>query len=149
MDQKTADYLIKLEKMIIGTAFVFPLSGEKITLDLTDLDGREKFLLDVNRRGRLILSRCTFQKRYQSTTILIRLDLDNHKVHMNPNHTKIIGPHIHIYRENYDDKWAYSLEKANFPEYDRSELSSAFYAFCDYCNIKELPNIQQGMRDYG
>lgn len=143
MEQKTADHLIDLKKRIIDPYITFPSSNNKLTLNVESTDGSESFLLDINRAGSIKISRCTFQERYSVTIALIRLDLDESKPHQNPDGTVIKGPHIHIYKEGYGDRWAYLLrEMSPCPFSNTSNLLTAFIEFCSYCNINSIPEIQ-------
>lgn len=143
MEQGTADYLISLEKRIVEPYASFPSSNEKITFNVQSLDGSEAFLLDINRAGSIRISRCTFQERYNITIALIRLDLDENKPHQNPDGAIINGPHIHIYREGYGDRWAYPINELDpCPFSNTSDLLTSFIEFCGYCNIGSIPDIQ-------
>lgn len=143
MEQITADYLIGLEKRIVEPYVSFPSSSEKNTLNIQSLDGSETFLLDINRAGSIRISRCTFQERYNITIALIRLDLDENKPHQNPDDAIIKGPHIHIYKEGYGDRWAYPITELNpCPFSDTSDLLTSFIEFCAYCNVSTIPDIQ-------
>ena len=106
-------------------------------------DGSEAFLLDINRAGSIRISRCTFQERYNVTIALVRLDLDENKPHQNPDGIVIKGPHIHIYKEGYGDRWAYLLSEISpCPFSNTSDLLTSFTEFCNYCNIGSIPAIQ-------
>ncbi len=125
----------------------FPVGGEKITLPIESIDGREKFQLDISR-GRIRLTKCTYQERYQSINILVRLDLDgpphpNPEVNVVPlqflapyNGQTLKPPHLHLYVEGFLDKWAIPLPKEFTAPND---LFTTFQEFCKYCNIIEMP----------
>lgn len=128
----------------------FPIPGETLTIPVESLDGREKFQLDINR-GRIRLTKCTYQERYQSINVLVRLDLDgpphtNPEVHVPPrpflipyNGSTLRTPHLHLYFEGYLDKWAIPLP-ARFSNID--DLFTAFEDFCGFCNISLVPLIK-------
>lgn len=103
LTQKEADHLISVEKAPArGQNWRFPMHGEHTSIDLTSQDGREEFILDVNRR-KIELKKRTYQNRYQSTTVLVRLDIGG-PPHRNPDGNELPCPHIHIYREGYGTK---------------------------------------------
>jgi len=67
--QAKADELINVEKHCLDTSPIkFPMPGDHLKLEAKSKDTRESFLFDVNRRGRLRLSKCT----YKSATPLLR-----------------------------------------------------------------------------
>ena len=121
----------------------FPYRGESISIPLVSKDNREKFLLDIYR-GRIELRKKTFQNRYRQTIKLVRLDIGG-QPHRNPDGTEIGSPHIHLYKENYDDKWAYEIDKNIFKNLDDSYKT--LEDFMGYCNICELPIIIMGLFD--
>lgn len=134
--QKEADYLLSLHKFIVEKTIDFPSMNSLLTLNVKSCNTNDVFLLDINRKGRISLSRCTFYHRYNTIIGLVRLDLDKDKVHTNPDGEKIIGPHIHIYREEYDTRWAYALD--DFEDWrfiPGKDFVDMFYDFCQYCNI--------------
>ena len=71
--------------------------------------------------------------------ILLRLDL-GFGGHRNPDDTEIRGPHLHVYREGYGDKWAYSLPK-NFT--NSEDVFITLDEFMNYANIITKPNINK------
>lgn len=143
MKQNIADYLIGLEKRIVDTYISFPTANNKLTMNVQACGENESFLLDINRVGKIKLSRCSFQERYNVTEGLVRLDLDETRKHANPDGTMVVGPHIHIYKEGYALRWAYALDTIDAcPFTNISDLTTTFAEFCKYCNIKEIPAIQ-------
>ena len=102
------------------------------TYELVEVGGREQFLLDL-WRAKIRLSKHRFQTRGQKVIVLVRLDLDG-APHTNPDGTKIEGTHLHLYREGYEDKWAYALDNATFR--DPTNIQTTFADFCVYCSIQ-------------
>ena len=97
--QAQVDVLLVLLKKLSSMATVeFPSPGSSIALPATDINEREAFLIDVQRKGRIKLTKCTYQERYQYTEILLRLDVDG-PPHENPDGEVVLCPHIHIYKE--------------------------------------------------
>ena len=107
-------------------------------------DGRESFLLDVYK-GRIRLTKCTYQERYRDMCILVRLDVDG-SPHPNPevasvpmpylepyNGQEIQCPHLHIYIEGFNDKWAIPAPIKEFPR--TNSLCDTLDDFFCYCNI--------------
>ena len=72
----------------------------------------------------------------------MRLDV-NGAPHRNPDGETILCPHLHIYRENFGDKWAYPLPLGKFENLD--DLHRTFDDFLAECNVVEPPRIQTGL----
>jgi len=119
------------------------------------LDGRTAFLIDVNRRGKIKLTRCTYQERYRVTDILARLDIDG-PPHTNPtttppplpaltahNGASIACPLFHFYVEGFDDRWAIPAAEAGFQE--TTDLVLAFREFMTHCGVQDVATIQYPM----
>jgi len=73
--QSEADALLAMEKIRITDEIVeYPTPGNKVTIDLVSIDGREYFLLDIEQ-GRIDISKVKFQNRARQTVILARLEI--------------------------------------------------------------------------
>ena len=137
ISQNEAEELIKLKKWLTDSQVVTLKPGQNAAYDLDSSDPAEKFILDI-WRGTISL-KARFQTRARKTVVLVRLDL-NGAPHTNPDGEIIKCPHIHVFREGYDDKWAYPVDVKKFS--DTSEYSIAFSDFCSYCNIS-TPNFER------
>lgn len=109
--------------------------------ELVSDDGREKFLLDV-WRSTFRLSKVKYQTRGRKVVVLVRLDIDG-APHTNPDGTQLPGTHLHLYQEGYDAKWAYPLDSADFRSL--ASIAQTLTDFCKYCNIVDIPQIQEGL----
>lgn len=134
MEQAEADRLIELPKVPDGNRVTIFRPGTNQTITLTSVDKREIFLLDV-WQGTLKLSRVREQVRGHKITVLTRLDIDG-APHTNPDGEKLPGTHLHIYREGYEDKWAYLLNPKVFR--NAANLSLLFDDYCSYNHIQGL-----------
>lgn len=142
LTQAEADALIQMEKHCIETRpYDFPYAGEKLTIPLQSNDGKEHFLLDINR-GRIDLRKVKYQNRARQVVVLVRLDLGG-STHRNPDGEEIPCPHLHIYREGYGDKWAIPVPVDSFT--DLTDLWQTLEDFMRYCNITQPPNINRGL----
>jgi hypothetical protein len=144
LTQAEADYLMAMEKrfesddpLILGDT---PLSYVR---PLISLDRRERFLLDI-WRGRLNLKKYRLQERARSVIVLVRVDAGG-APHTNPDGEIIPCPHIHLYREGFDDKWAYPL--ANYHFRTSEDIVITLEDFARFCNITGLPPIQRSWCD--
>ncbi|MEX1123117.1 MAG: hypothetical protein WED82_13325 [Balneolales bacterium] len=137
-----AEHLLEaLKELKSDRTIDFPEAGGNLQLEAsTTVNGKEHFLIDVNRKGSIKIKKATYQTRYLKYIPLLRLDI-NGPSHTNPDLEEIPCPHIHIYREGHDDKWAYPLPK-NFSNPD--DLIQTLKEFLMYNNIKDIPYIQEG-----
>lgn len=151
LTQREADILISLTKIRKSDEeYPFPLIGETLIIPVVSENGEEYFLIDVNR-GRIRISKCTYQERYQEQVVLIRLDVDG-APHKNPevvdipfsylepfNGKIIVCPHLHLYVEGFMDKWAIPAPTDKFP--DTTNLFKTLQDFLSYCNVVEKPSV--------
>ncbi len=155
LTQSEADALFAMPKKPKSSgSYTFPHAGSKLTVEFVSFDGREFFLLDVNRSG-IKMTKCTYQKRARQIEILRRLDIDG-PPHPNPtvesvptdflapyNGIEIPCPHLHIYLEGYAHRWAIpaSEDLVN----SNSDLYSIMKNFLRYCNVQDIPGIKRGL----
>jgi hypothetical protein len=139
--QAEADALIAMPKIRTSDEpWNYPSLGGAISVPLVSPDKRENFLLDI-RKGRIDLSKGSYQNRSRQVIILVRIDFGG-SVHRNPDGAEVQCPHLHLYREGYGDKWATPLP-ADFS--DTVDAMNLLDAFMRYCNIIEPPIIQRGL----
>ena len=142
LSQTEADALLALEKRRSDdTQWDYPSLSGAITIPLVSMDRREEFLLDI-RRARINLAKGTCQNRGREVVILARLDF-GWAPHRNPNGEEIGSPHLHLYREGFGDKWAYSVPSDRFANLD--DPWQTLKDFMRFCNIVEPPVIRQGL----
>ena len=139
LTQAEADALLAVRKWF-PTNFTLTLRpGRNEVYELESDAPAERFVLDAWRAS-LRLSKIRFQNRARSSIILARLDLGG-APHTNPDGERIECPHLHVYREGYEDTWAFPLDPARFSAPD--DLGRAFADFCALCSIEHLPDIQE------
>ncbi len=151
--QADADYLFDMDKFPEeDIEYDFPTSGNKITIKFTSSDKREKFLFDISR-GSIKITKVTYQSRARKAFVLRRLDIDG-PTHINPNvefvpvkllqpynGKEIPTPHLHIYVEGYEEKWAVPVK--DFIEINDLDLYDIMEAFFKYCHVTQFPVINQ------
>jgi len=71
---------------------------------------------------------------------LVRVDIGG-APHTNPDGATIPCPHIHLFREEFDDKWAFPL--SGYPFRDSNDIVITFEDFARYCNITRVPQVQR------
>lgn len=142
MTQTDADALIAMEKHRIDeTIYNYPMAGEPLSIPLVSADKRENFVLDI-RRSRIDICKVSYQNRARQIVILVRLDLGG-KGHCNPDGEEIGCPHLHVFREDYGDKWATPVPENIF--INLSDIQETMEHFMAFCNITIQPRIQRGL----
>ena len=141
LSQEEADMLIALKKVYRGvTSIVFPNLGRRLNFKVFAKTANEEFLFDVTR-GRVKLSKFTFQSRARKTIVLARLDI-NGSPHRNPDGEELGGTHIHVYKENFGDAYALPLPEC----FARCETGCDYLdEFMDWCNVTVKPKIEKGL----
>lgn len=142
LTQVDADKLIGLDKhKLDDTVWNYPGHGGRVSIPLVSGDRREPFMLDLSR-GRIDLSKGTYQNRGRQVIVLVRLDFGN-TPHRNPDGEEIGSPHLHVYREGYADKWAYPAPVDRFT--NPSDPWRTLLDFMRFCNVVTPPAIERGL----
>lgn len=141
LPQSEADALVAIpkERMADGPV-AFPVAGGRLEVPLKSPNGRETFFLDV-ARARIDL-KGAYQNRARQVVILRRLCFGR-KPHTNPDGEVIHGPHLHLYREGWGDKWAVPLPTEGFQ--DPNDLRVMLQDFMAACNVTKPPVFQWGL----
>lgn len=140
--QAEADALLAMEKHRADEEKrLFPTGGEAISAPLQSVDKREVFLLDISR-GRINLAKVKMQNRARQVVVLARLDLVG-PPHRNPDGEEIPCPHIHVYREEFGDKYAIPLPSDKFT--DQNDIWTKYQEFLQFCNITLPPDVDRGL----
>lgn len=139
LTQAEADGLLAMEKhRMDDKVWLPPGRGGNVTVPLTSVDGRESFFLDL-RRGRINLGKNTYQNRARQVFVLARLDVGG-APHRNPDDEVIGCPHLHLYREGYNDRWAFPVPPNHFSNVD--DATQTLQDFMGYCNVTLPPRMQ-------
>lgn len=139
--------LMELKKVFKNESISLPFNGGKKTYDLESTSTRDKFYLDIDRKGRIELSKSKLQERHvQTKTLMVRLDIDS-PPHRNPDGSTTSRNHIHIYRETDGDTgnlpWAYDLKDVDAALFQNNttDFMENFFKFCQFCNI-DVNNVR-------
>jgi len=138
LTQDEADGLLAVRKWFPPGSAVSLLSGKRVYELESDAPG-ERFVLDTFR-GTIRLAKITVQNRVRSAVILARLDVAG-APHTNPDGEHVNCPHLHVYREGFEDRWAVPLDPARFPM--PGDLGRTFADFCAFCSIVNVPPFQE------
>jgi hypothetical protein len=139
LTQAEADQLMAMAKRFVrppATVSIPPGADE--TYELAGPNNRETFLLDI-WRGTIKLSKLKFQNRVRVAVVLARLDVDG-APHTNPDGVKLPGTHLHLFKEGFDDKWAYLIDPKAFTLL--TDPGQTFKDFCSFCKIESPPAVQ-------
>ena len=140
LPQAVADALLAMAKCKTDdTIWRFPYTGGKTIIPLESVDSRESFYLDLYR-GRINLSKNTFQNRARRAVILARLDTAG-PPHRNPDDVEVPAPHLHVYVEGYGDKWAIPAPSCHFSNLNDTEHT--LREFMQFINVTDPPNIRR------
>jgi hypothetical protein len=155
LSQIEADALLLMsKKRTTDEQYEFPLAGSVLKIPIVSTDGRHTFDVDINR-GRIRLTKCTYQERHHSVIVLARLDVDG-PTHTNPfvpavpipyldayNGATIPCPHLHQYVAGYMDRWAIPAPASSFPRTGNIFMTlDDFFAFC---KVTEPPDVVRGL----
>lgn len=137
--QSEYDFLMSQEKVFDDSSTPIELGPAPIhwTRQINSLSSKDIFLIDFYR-GSIEISKFTVNKRYRQTIIMLRYD--NGGRHTNPDGEKFEGPHIHLYKEGFNDKFAYPISVIGIEETDSME--KIFTKILYFCNIKRVPTIE-------
>jgi hypothetical protein len=139
LTQAEADQFMQMVKHFVRPPATITIPpGVDDTYELAGPNEREIFLLDV-WRGTLRLSKLKFQNRVRTAIVLVRLDVDG-APHTNPDGQRFSGTHIHLFKEGYDDRWAYPVDAKSFPVL--TDPGKTFHDFCSFCRIESPPAVQ-------
>jgi hypothetical protein len=135
LEQWEADSLLRASKVYSHSLVVDLSPGADNDYQVESDDSNEFFLLDVRGPGRNP-AKARFQLRYRRSIVLARMCII--APHTNPDGARVDPPHFHLYRENYDVKYA-----VNVGPYE--SLDAALGDFCERINLP-APTIQGGLR---
>jgi len=114
LTQQEANDLINILKLCVNNKISIPANGIQENIDIiTRYNSNDSFILCINRKSRNF-NKNSFVFRLKKGNInLMRLDLGDTLMHINPDNEKIIGDHIHIYKEGAQMLWAKQLDITN------------------------------------
>lgn len=140
LSDKEFNILMSYSKTLVDSSPIYlPEKGKKYSREIKSLNSKDKFLLSINR-GRVELNKITYlNKFYDNSTILLRLDTAQGGRHINPDGTFIPCPHLHIYTEDYGDKFAIPLDPKLFS--NTNDLAILLRDFLTYFNVNNIPEI--------
>ena len=106
------------------------------TRQLFSPETREEFILDYHK-GSIAIEKFVINHRYRQSIILLRYCHTGR--HTNPDGITLDGPHIHMYREGYADKYAFPAADMGINISD--DIQVIFRKVLQLCNIQNTPTI--------
>jgi len=105
------------------------------------MDETEKFLAELNRKGKIRVTRCTYQERYAVVEVLLRLDIDG-PPHENPDGFPGLRATPTRIPRRLRVRWARPVP----PEFSNTrDLVQTFRDFLRFCNVRDIPDVQRGV----
>lgn len=153
LSKEEADTLFKMRKIPAkSVSLSFPEEGDRLEIELCSEDKRYNFQADINRKGNKA-KKLIYQNRSNKVYVLRRLDFIG-APHGNPSaeiddellnkykNADIPCPHVHLYVEGFNDKWAVPLDEILEIKIEESDDSyTLMEKFFNYCNI-EIPEFK-------
>ena len=142
LTQSEYDYIMSQDKVFDDPDTTIRLGPAPIqwTRQINSSVNKEIYLLDFYR-GSFELTKYTINKRYRQTITLLRYD--NGGRHTNPDGEIFEGAHVHLYREGFNDKFAFPVSKIGIDATDAME--SVFHKIMYFCKINRVPDIELTM----
>jgi len=141
LSQEDADFLTEIKKEFIDKSPIVLTDHFNFERDIQSLNGKDVFVLTFYQ-GRIDLKKVTYNKRHSSGITLRRLDLTDGQ-HTNPDGQKIVGPHVHIYKENFGDSFAYPITNSKLGFTNISDYVQCLTDFLEMCNIESIKVSRQ------
>jgi len=118
----------------------FRIQGEELISD----EFGDIFKLDL-RKNKIELKVMNCNIRANDCFVLARLCV-NDREHKNPDGIKVGETHLHIYKEGFNDRYAYNPEDHGFSDFDN--VPALILQFADFCKIdKKCFKIQEAVND--
>lgn len=136
LTQEEAEQMLNMLKKTLTQSVNFPTKGTKIEFDLVGDTKKDLFTTKIYR-GKINREKYEIDARIKKNNILLlELHISPGKVHPNPDGTKIIGSHWHIYTEEYGRRFAYPAENL-----DSNKFVENTILFLEKFNVIEKPTI--------
>ena len=137
--QSDFNTIIKEEKVFSDLISPLTLSPAPLlwTREIRAINSKNLYLLDFYR-GSFELTRFTYNKRYRQSLILLRYDSGGR--HTNPDGVSFNGPHVHIFREGFNDKFAYPISDLNIDA--TNSIDEVLDKLLQFCNVTKRPIVE-------
>ena len=113
----------------------------KWSRNIISLESHDIFIMDYTR-GSIEVKKYSVNKRIKTSIIMIRYCSQGN--HTNPDGiTKFSGPHLHLYKEGFDDKIAVDPSDIGISTTDTIE--ETIRKILKYANVQDIPVIQSDL----
>lgn len=136
ISQSEANMLLNLLKHTLKNNIIFPSKGCSEDFEVAGNDTKDIFIIDIYRGKKNPLKSYYCARVKYNNVVLLELHIGQTNVHYNPDGTKIIGEHWHIYVEGYDNRTAFPAEKITADQFIENTVK-----FLDKFNVIKKPEI--------
>ena len=134
--QEEADTLLNMIKKSLSENIEFPSKGKALEFDLIGDDNKELFTTKIYR-GKINSLKYEMGARIKKDGILLlELHVNPGEVHPNPDGSKIVGSHWHIYTEEYGRQFAFPAESVQSDKFVENTI-----LFLKKFNVVECPTV--------
>lgn len=135
-----AKFLKELEKIVIEHSVEIPRDGNKECLNLArngDInDNIMRIHITTSKRNK---EKCSFNVVYNKSITIFRIDIGGSRIHINPDGEDIPTPHMHIYRDGFDAKFAIPLPSCFT---DSNNFGRVLYDLLGYSNVVNRDSVE-------
>ena len=136
LTQNEADELLQMLKRTLINSISFPEKGRSIEFDVKGDTNKELFTIKICR-GKIDREKYDTGARIKKNGILLlELHINRTKIHINPDGSKIVGSHWHIYSEQYGRRMAFPAEDIESDKFVENTIM-----FLDRFNVIEKPTV--------
>lgn len=135
-----ARILIELEKVATDKRIDIPVGAKKEHLNLARTEEPNDNIMRIYiKRGKRNINKCSFNVVYNKSITLLRLDIEPGRLHQNPDGRDVPNPHLHIYRDGYDDRYAIPAPECFT---DTSNLAQSLYDLLGYSKVINRDEVE-------
>lgn len=134
--QAEADELLTMLKESLAQEITFPISGQQVEFKVKGQTANNIFAINIYR-GKIQKLKYNIGARIEiNGTMLLELHVGATNTHRNPDGTKIIGNHWHIFHDGLERKWAFPAEDIQSDRFVENTLM-----FLEKFNVVDKPDI--------
>lgn len=108
--------------------------------NILSLETRDIFILDYHR-GQINIEKYSYNKRFRTNIVLLRIC--SHGRHHNPDGSLLVGMHVHIYKDQFDDRTAFPITVLGIDS--TANRDEVLIALLKFCNVENIPTIQNSL----
>lgn len=134
--QAEADELLKMLKETLTREIAFPEAGQQLEFKVQSKTASNVFAINIYR-GKIQKLKYNIGARIEvNGTMLLELHIGATNIHWNPDGTKIIGNHWHIFHGGLERKWAFPAEDIQSDMFVENTLM-----FLEKFNVVDKPEV--------